>query len=148
MADATVVVQQAANGDRAIDNELVLNDVGAMVYRQKVSVANFPATVEISNDSGNPLPVRQFGAMSAVTSRVTSSATAVTLLAANGSRNQATIYNESTQVLYVKFGTGASATDYTLPIAGGGYYEFPVRYLGVVTGIWVSADGFAQMTEF
>lgn len=145
MADGTVVVQQAANGDRPIDNVVVLNDVGATVYRQRVAVSG---EVEIANDSGSPIPVRQFGAMSAVTSRVTSSATAVTLLAANGSRNQATIYNESTQVLYVKFGVNASATDYTLPIAGGGYYEFPVRYLGVVTGIWVSADGFAQMTEF
>lgn len=113
-----------------------------------VAVSNFPAEVEISNDSGSPIPVKQFGAMSASTTRVTSSATAVTLLAANSSRNQATIYNESTSTLYVKFGSGASATDYTLPVTGSGYYELPVRYVGIITGIWTIANGFAQVTEF
>lgn len=105
-------------------------------------------SVEVSNDEGAPLPVRQYSAATAATTRVPSSATAVTLLAMNTARNQATIYNESTQVLYIKFGAGASTTDYTLPIAGSGYYEFPVRYGGEITGIWASANGFAQLTEF
>lgn len=104
--------------------------------------------VEIANDVGNPIPVRQFGVNAATVTPITSSATVVTLLAANMARNQATIYNESTQTLYVKFGSAASATDYTLPIAGSGYFEFPVRYLGIVTGVWASANGFARVTEF
>lgn len=104
--------------------------------------------VEVTNDAGNPLPVRQFASTTATTSRVASSATTVDLLAMKTTRNQASVYNESTAVLYIKFGTGASATDYTLPIAGGGYYELPVRYTGIVTGVWATANGFAQMTEF
>lgn len=104
--------------------------------------------VEVTNDAGNPLPVRQFASTSATTSRVASSAATVDLLAMKPTRNQASVYNESTAILYIKFGTGASATDYTLPIAGGGYYELPVRYTGIVTGVWVTANGFAQMTEF
>lgn len=171
MADATVLVKQAADGDRPIDNELVLNDLGAMVYRQKVAIGNFPldvdgnlkvsvenaeivvdigTTVEIANDVGNPIPVRQYGATTAATTRVTASITPVTILAMNPARNQGVIYNEAAaaNILYVKFGSGASVTDYTLPIAGGGYYEFPVRYLGEITGVWLVAAGFAQVTEF
>lgn len=109
-------------------------------------------SVEVSNDDGNPLPVRQFASTSATTDRVPSSATVVTLLTMNPLRNQAIIYNESTQTLKIKLGSGASATDYTLPIAGGtptgGYYELPVRYTGIITGIWDLANGFAQITEF
>lgn len=104
--------------------------------------------VEVTNDAGNPLPVRQFASTTATTSRVASSATTVDLLAMKPTRNQASVYNESTAVLFIKFGTGASSTDYTLPIAGGGYYELPIRYTGIVTGVWESANGFAQMTEF
>jgi hypothetical protein len=37
MADGVVSVRQAVDGDRAIDNEVRTNDVGAEVYRQKVT---------------------------------------------------------------------------------------------------------------
>lgn len=145
MADGTVIVQQALTGDRPIDNIVVINDVGATVYRQRVAVSG---EIEIANDSGNPIPVHQSSSLTAVTTRVASSATVVTLLAANAQRNQATIYNESTQTLFLKFGPGASMTDYTLPITGSGYYELPIRYGGELTGLWTSANGFAMVTEF
>jgi len=125
---------------------------GGQVHIDPGETIGIVGSVEVSNDDGNPLPVRQFASTSAVTARVASSATAVTLLAMNPVRNQAIIYNESTQTLKIKLGSGASATDYTIPIAGGatvgGYYELPVRYTGIITGIWDSANGFAQITEF
>lgn len=106
-------------------------------------------SVEITNDLGNPIPVRQSGATTATVTRVAASITAVTLLATDMNRAQAIIYNETTAKLYVKLGTGASVTDYTLPVAGGGgYYEVPIRYLGPVSGIWDAATGFAQITGF
>lgn len=40
MPDGTVIVQQATNGDRPIDNVVVVNDLGTPVYRQRVHVAN------------------------------------------------------------------------------------------------------------
>lgn len=84
----------------------------------------------------------------AAPTRVASSATVVTLKAANASRRSLSIYNESTAVLYVKFGSTATATDYTVQIAAGGYYEMPTpAYTGIVTGIWASANGAAQVTE-
>ena len=42
----------------------------------------------------------------------------------NGSIGR-TVFNDSTQVLYLKFGATASASSYTVQIAAGGYYEFP-----------------------
>lgn len=84
----------------------------------------------------------------ATLANVASSATNVTLLAANTARLGATIFNDSTQVLYVKFGATASATSYTVQIAAGGYYEVPQPvFTGKLDGIWASANGNARVTE-
>lgn len=72
-----------------------------------------------------------------------------TLLSSNANRLAATIWNDSTSILYVKFGTTASTTSATVKIAADGYYEFPQPvYTGRVDGIW-SADstGAARITE-
>jgi hypothetical protein len=78
---------------------------------------------------------------------VASSATTVTVLAANVARLGATIANDSTQVLYLKFGATASATSYTVKMAAGAYYEVPFGYAGVIDGIWAAANGNARVTE-
>ncbi len=85
---------------------------------------------------------------SAVTS-VSSSASSVSLLASNSSRKNATFYNDSTQILYLKLGATASSTSYTVQIAANGYYELPVGkiYTGAVDGIWASANGNVRITE-
>lgn len=81
---------------------------------------------------------------------VSSSASVVDLLVANNSRIGMVFFNSSTQVLYIKFGSGASATDYTYQIASNGYWWVPnsPNYQGVVTGIWASANGSVKITEF
>lgn len=40
MGDGTVLIKQDSDGDRPIDNVVVLNDLGASVYRQRVAVAD------------------------------------------------------------------------------------------------------------
>jgi hypothetical protein len=71
------------------------------------------------------------------------------LQASNASRKGLMIFNDSTQILRVKFGATASATSYTVQIAPGWYWEMPVRptYTGIVDGIWASANGNAYVTE-
>lgn len=88
------------------------------------------------------------GSTSTVSS-VSAATTAQTLLAANAGRYGACIWNDSNASLYVKFGTGASTTSYTLIVGAGGYWESPPwRYTGAITGIWAtSATGSARMTE-
>jgi hypothetical protein len=86
----------------------------------------------------------------ATTANVASSATSVSLWAdATGHTNGRVIFNDSTAVLFVKFGTTASATSYTVQIAAGGYFEFPVPvYSGEVDGMWATAVGNARLTSW
>lgn len=86
-------------------------------------------------------------AATATLSNVSSSASNVTLLAANAARKGATIFNDSSAILYVKFGTTASTSSYTVQMAAGGYFEVPFGYTGRIDGIWASANGNARVTE-
>lgn len=85
----------------------------------------------------------------ATLSNVASSASAVTILAANTSRRGATVFNDADKALYLKFGASASATSFTVKIAAGGYYELPSPvYQGVMSGIWEAGPtGSARVTE-
>jgi hypothetical protein len=59
-----------------------------------------------------------------------------------------TIFNDSTQHLYVKYGATASTSSFTIKIAPGDGYEFPYPiYPGQVDGIWSTANGNARITE-
>ena len=97
-------------------------------------------------------PVVKVGGTKSSTAAVTSvasSATVVTLLAANPARLGLVIYNDSTAALHVKFGTAASTSSFTVQMATETVYTLPDNpiYTGIVTGIWASANGFALITE-
>lgn len=84
----------------------------------------------------------------ATTTNVASSASNVTLFTAGASSGR-TVFNDSTAVLYLKFGATATTTSYTVQIAANGYYEFPQpTYNGQVDGIWASANGAARVTSW
>ncbi len=78
---------------------------------------------------------------------VSASVTSVTLIALNAARRGATIWNDSTDILYVKFGSAATATSCTVKLVGDAFYEVPFGYTGIITGIWASATGAARVTE-
>ena len=101
----------------------------------------------IAADANGALFVRERPSLTPTVSRVTSVATTTTLLAANAARRLATIFNESTSTLFVKFGATASVTSYTVQVPAGGYYEVPGFYSGIIDGIWAAANGAAQITE-
>lgn len=96
------------------------------------------AAVQINTYQSNP---------TATLSNVSGSATSVTLLASNTSRKGVTIYNDSSAILYVKFGASASTTSFTIKMAADTYYEVPFGYTGIIAGIWASATGSARVTE-
>lgn len=87
-------------------------------------------------------------ASTATLTNVASSATTVQALAANTARVGCTVYNDSSAILYLKFGTTASTSSYTVQIPAGGFYEFgaPV-YTGRLDAIWSAANGNARITE-
>jgi hypothetical protein len=88
-------------------------------------------------------------ALAVATVSVASSASSVNIFAAATTGLARLVFNDSTAVLYLKFGATASASSYTVQIAAGGYYEFPQPlYLGNVDGIWASANGNARLTSW
>lgn len=79
---------------------------------------------------------------------VASANSSTVLLASNNARLGATVYNDSTAVLYLLLGSGtASNSVYTAQLAAGAYYEVPFGFCGQLTGIWASVNGNARVTE-
>lgn len=95
----------------------------------------------------NPLLIKASRSATPTQSSVAGAATTTSLLASNSARLGATIYNDSTAILYLKLGATASTTSYTAQLAAGAYYEVPFQYTGAIDGIWASATGNARITE-
>lgn len=91
--------------------------------------------------------VKELRAATPATANVAASATNVTCLSSNASRLGATIYNDSTSILYAKFGATASSTSFSYKVDGGGTLDVPFGYTGIIDCIWVSATGSARTTE-
>lgn len=119
------------------------------------NAATTPLVTPVTDTS--PLPVS--GSLSiAPTTSATGTQTSVndtgsstTLLAANSSRKGFTIFNDSTEILYLKFGATASTTSYAVKMQPGDYYEAlaGTLYTGIIDGIWANnASGAARITEF
>lgn len=136
----------------------VSDNSGSLTVDGTIAVSNFPATQPISAAS-LPLPtgvstettlatlLAGKSSTSAVTS-VTGSATTVQLLAANTNRRMASFYNDSTADLFLKLGTTASTTSFTVKITSQSFYELPLpAYTGRIDGIWSTANGTVYITE-
>jgi hypothetical protein len=86
----------------------------------------------------------------ATTATVPASASVVTLAASNTARVGLLVVNNSTSTstLWLKLGSAASFSSWSVPIEPGGYWEMPLRsYSGIVTGIWGNSTGDAHVTE-
>lgn len=115
-----------------------------------VDVLSLPALPAGSNNIGDVDVASLPAASSATITRVNDTASSVQLVASNASRKGLYIHNDSTQALKIKYGTTASATDYTAKIPPDGFWEMPTApvYTGRVDGIWAAdASGAAQITE-
>jgi len=79
-------------------------------------------------------------------STVARSVTSVTILAANASRVEAIIRNNSSTTMYLSL-TGTATTSSTIELLKGDTY-FEDKYTGIISGIWNSAGaGNAIVTE-
>lgn len=81
-------------------------------------------------------------------SNVVGAASDTQILAAAATRKTFMVFNDSSAVLYLKFGTGASSSSHAFQIQPGELYSDESRWTGVVNGIWASATGNARVTEF
>jgi hypothetical protein len=146
---------QSASGDtqgRQNVNSRITDGVGiAAVKGAASSASTSDNALVVAISPNNIVPVQIVpspGAFTAGTGIVSASTSAVTILSANGLRRFATIYNDSTAVMYLVFGPGASLTNYTLQMAPGGFYEVPVGLATMsFSAIWASAVGAARVTS-
>lgn len=78
------------------------------------------------------------------------STTTSTRLLESGSRKGASVRNTDANALYLLLDSGtASATNHTVALATGDYYETPFDYEGEINGVWaVDGAGVALVTEF
>jgi hypothetical protein len=99
--------------------------------------------------SDDPAVSRLTGPTTGTQTSVNDTASDTTILASNASRKGATVFNDSTAVLYLLLSNAtSSSTAHTVQIQPGGYYELPFSQGGVYQGIWASdAAGAARVTE-
>jgi hypothetical protein len=71
------------------------------------------------------------------------------LAALNESRIGLLVFNDSTEALYLKYGIGATTTDFTVKILAAGYWEMPSpMFTGRIDGTWdANSTGAARITE-
>ncbi len=110
-----------------------------------VKVTDGTDTLDVNSDGSVNVKLPQASAnnITAITSSIFNQVFLVT----NLSRIGATIYNESTQILFLKLGAGASSISYTVQMGPRTYFEAPYGYTGQIDGLWQSADGFARVGE-
>lgn len=133
-------------GDNAIGRVKITDGTDVATVRDLTN--SDPLDVAIVDGSGNQ--ITSFGGSSSATatrSSVSGSTSAVTILASNTSRKGATVYNDSTALLYLGLGSSVTTTDFTVPMPPRDYYEVPSGYTGIITGIWAFATGNARVTE-
>lgn len=103
-----------------------------------------PGSMKVTNADGSPILPR---ATDTSQDSPIISTTRQVLLAPNPNRIGATVYNEGTASCYLKLGSGASTTSYTLQVGNGGYYELPYRYTGQIEGVTASSTAQLRVTE-
>jgi hypothetical protein len=105
--------------------------------------------VEIKNDSGNPIPT-SVPVQTPTTTSVASSATSVTILSSNANRRGISIANDSTQVLRLSYSDPATIANAFIVMQPGSFLWLDQQLMitGTIYGIWASANGTAQVTEY
>ena len=136
----------------SIDLHLAATNTGVPASPTTLSVDvlrfyNFDQVEIALATQGVPLDVQERPATVATDSNVPGANVDTLLLAHNSMRLGATIYNDSSAILYVKLGLGASLTSFTVRMRPYAYYELPYGYTGQINGIWAASAGAARITE-
>lgn len=137
-------------GIKALNVQVAAADFGLICHSviHGLTTAGGGGYVDVKvNPSGSLAVAFTTGSVNARTS-VAGAIVDTLILAANASRLGATVYNDSTAILYLALGTAAaSTTDFTVKMVASAYYEVPFGYEGQIRGIWASATGSARVGE-
>ena len=167
MADNTILSAAVGVGDtvRTLDDGTVKWPAGVTAYATTIGTPDVLAIVTLTDGlpvqpqtgavwsvtvSSGSITTTEAGAATGTRTQVADNAADVLLLASNASRLGATVFNDSSALLYLGLGTTAvTTTNYTAKVFPNGYYEAPYRFTGQIRGIWATdpGDGGAKVTE-
>jgi hypothetical protein len=130
--------------------------IGALIrlglQNAATALTNWTTLLErIPTLSGGRVPVNAaFATLTPTVTSVASSITSVTLLATNSSRRALWVTNDSTSVLRLSFSTPATQANSSVIFQPGQFLILDPLMIGTgaIYGIWASANGTAQVTEF
>ena len=149
MADSSVAILDGGGISRAVDAQTIGSD-----YQQTVTIGDGVNAGRVAViDTDGSINVETNRCATPTYASVASTTTATTLLAANANRRGAIIFNNSTAILYLKYGTAgqtgtvsASAFSVRLATMTSWIIDVPT-WEGAVQGIWASVNGNAQVTD-
>jgi len=120
------------------------DDLGAVkVQRVKVQIGADGAAADVN--VGNAMPIRIVASSSSVNA-VSTSGTSATLASASSGRLRIVIVNDSSATLYVKYGTTASSSDWTVKLAPDSTLDEDA-YTGRIDAVLSTGTGTARVTE-
>ena len=120
------------------------DDLGAVkVQRVKVQIGTDGAAADVY--VGNAMPIRMVASSSSVNA-VSTSGTSATLASASAGRLRIIVVNDSSATLYVKYGTTASSSDWTVKLAPDSTLDEDA-YTGRIDAVLSTGTGTARVTE-
>lgn len=132
----------------------IVNEFGEIISEFTISagivtVTNIVNDVEIKNDTGNPIPI-EVPTRTPTTVSITSTTASTTIAASNANRKGILINNQSTSDLYLSFTSPATSSNSFLEMAAGSVLSLDQQMIvtNAIYGIWDSANGTAQVTQF
>lgn len=132
VGSVTSVVTGTVNLDRG-------NDVNNPIWTSgSTTINNFPAIQTVTGSVGITTTVKTSEEILTNASGTYTPANTSTVVVAslNANRRNVIMYNNSNKAVYVKFGTGASSTDFTVKIFADDKWDVNTRYSGVITAQW------------
>ena len=135
-----------------LNNYVCLDNIGIpaspMLFSTDVYfMTNFDQVQIAASVKGDPVITAIAQATLTSGSLISASMLSTNLAQPNSLRKGATIYNDSSAYLYLKLGSSASPTDFTVRMSPASYYEVPYNYIGTIDGYWSAANGAALVTE-
>lgn len=151
----SVPVTFAASANQSVSGTVGSSVIGTVPVTQSGTVISsivntVPSSVLVGASIIGTVPVVITSTIGVVTTSVyavLSSITAVSVMNANTNRKGATVYNAAGTAVYMRLGTGATTSVYTVALDPNDYYEVPYNWQGVVSGITASNAGIINITE-
>lgn len=146
-ADIQIGAVEIKDHDSSTRLDVELDSTKNAAFVQSESFAQEDTLILVKSNLQSFIDEFSRPATSSVTS-VAGSVSTVTILASNTGRKGFAIYNDSTSNLFIKFGSGASLSSFTVKLGKNDFYEMNERvYTGIITGVWSAATGDARITE-